>query len=87
MTLLRFLLCLFTFIGALAAAGALVMSALLMLRFPPLLAAVVLACWILCKLLKAFANRTKPKPPPLRSSDTAMPISKGSTTTPTGESK
>ena len=54
MTLLRFLLCLFTFIGALAAAGALVISVLLMLRFPPLLVAVVLACWILCKLLKAF---------------------------------
>ncbi|EMC3962940.1 TPA: hypothetical protein SLW37_001508 [Pseudomonas aeruginosa] len=54
MTLLRFLLCLFTFIGALAAAGALVISVLLMLRFPPLLVTVVLACWILCKLLKAF---------------------------------
>ncbi|HHG4437094.1 TPA: hypothetical protein ACPWE6_005905 [Pseudomonas aeruginosa] len=50
MTLLRFLLCLFTFIGAL------VISVLLMLRFPPLLVAVVLACWILCKLLKAFGK-------------------------------
>ena len=54
MTLLRFLLCLFIFIGALAAAGAMVISVLLMLRFPPLLVVVVLACWILCKLLKAF---------------------------------
>jgi len=52
MTLLRFLLCLFTFTGALAVAGALVISVLLMLRFPPLLVAVVLACWILSKLLK-----------------------------------
>ncbi|MFE1816993.1 hypothetical protein [Metapseudomonas otitidis] len=56
MTLLRFLLYLFTFIGALAAAGALVISVLLMLRFPPLLVAVVLACWILCKLLNALAK-------------------------------
>ena len=56
MTLLRFLFCLFIFIGALAAAGLLVLSILLMLRFPPLLVAVVLACWILnslCKLLRA----------------------------------
>jgi fatty acid desaturase len=52
MTLLRFLLSLFAFIGALAAAGALVFSVVLMLRFPPLLVAVVLACWILCKLLR-----------------------------------
>lgn len=52
MTLLRFLLCLFIFIGALAAAGVLVLGILLMLRFPPLLIAVVLACWILNRLLK-----------------------------------
>ena len=52
MTLFRFLLCLFIFIGALAATGALVLSILLMLRFPPLLIAVVLACWILNRLLK-----------------------------------
>lgn len=65
MTLLRFLLCLFTFIGALAAAGALVISVLLMLRFPPLLVAVLLACWILCKLLGILAPQkkaTNPKP-------------------------
>lgn len=61
MTLLRFLLCLFTFIGALAAAGALVISVLLMLRFPPLLVAVVLTCWILCKLLKTFRKQGQTK--------------------------
>ena len=44
MSLLRFLLCLFIFVGALAAAGALVLSILLILRFPPLLLVVVLAC-------------------------------------------
>lgn len=54
MMLLKFLLSLLVFIGALAAAGALVLSAVLMLRFPPLLVAVVLACWILCRLLKAL---------------------------------
>jgi hypothetical protein len=51
MMLLRFLFCVFAFIGALAAAGALVVSIVLMLRFPPLLVAVVLACWILCWML------------------------------------
>lgn len=58
MTLLRFLLCLFTFIGALAAAGALVISVLLMLRFPPLLVAVLLACWILNRLIKILKTPT-----------------------------
>lgn len=68
MTLLRFLLCLLAFIGALAAAGALVICVLLMLRFPPLLVAVVIACWILCRLMEAFcrkdqseASRTAPQ--------------------------
>ena len=55
MTLLRFLLCLFAFIGALAAAGTLVVSIVLMLRFPPLLVAVLLACWILNRLLKVLS--------------------------------
>ncbi len=61
MGLLKFLLCLFAFIGALAAAGALVICVLLMLRFPPLLIAVVLACWILCKLLKTFRKQGQTK--------------------------
>ncbi|NNA21185.1 hypothetical protein HBN70_10475 [Pseudomonas lundensis] len=56
MTLLRFLLCLFAFIGALAAAVALVASFVLMLRFPPLLVAVLLACWILNRLLKVLSK-------------------------------
>lgn len=49
--LLKFLLSLTAFIGALAAAGALILSLVLMLRFPPLLITVVLACWILCRFL------------------------------------
>lgn len=44
MTLLRFLLCLLTLIGTLAAAGVMV------LRFPPLLIAVLLTCWVLSRL-------------------------------------
>ena len=62
MTLLRFLLCLFAFIGALAAAGALVASFVLMLRFPPLLVAVLLACWILNRLLKVLSASRQSNP-------------------------
>lgn len=54
MPLLRFLLCLFAFIGALAAAGTLVLSVVLMLRFPPVLVAVALACWILSRGLNVL---------------------------------
>ncbi|BAT67270.1 hypothetical protein [Pseudomonas aeruginosa] len=57
MLLLRFLLHLLIFIGALAAATALVLSILLMLRFPPLLLAVVLACWMLNRLLRLLCPR------------------------------
>ncbi|HCT2591439.1 hypothetical protein TTP92_09690 [Pseudomonas aeruginosa] len=57
MLLLRFLLHLFIFIGALAAAAAVVLSILLMLRFPPLLLAVVLACWMLNRLLRLLCPR------------------------------
>jgi hypothetical protein len=55
MSLLRFLLCLFIFVGSLAGAGALVLSILLMLRFPPLLLAVVLAFRILSRLLRLIS--------------------------------
>ncbi|WP_341303190.1 hypothetical protein [Pseudomonas sp. TMP25] len=59
MMLLRFLLCLFAFIGALAAAGALVASLVLILRFPPLLIAVVLACWISSRLQNAYRKTSE----------------------------
>lgn len=62
MALLRFLLCLFVFIGALAAAGTLVVSIVLMLRFPPLLVAVLLACWILNHLLKVLSASIQSSP-------------------------
>lgn len=57
MTLLRFMFCLFTFIGLLAAAGALVLSIILMLRFLPLLIVVVLACWMFVVVLRKIGIR------------------------------
>jgi hypothetical protein len=57
MMLLRFLLCLFTFIGTLAAAGVMVLSIVLMLRFPPLLIAVLLACWVFSRLQDIVEKR------------------------------
>lgn len=57
MPVLQFLLCFFIFAGALAAAGGLVLSTLLILRFPPLFLAVVLACWILGGLLRLLSPR------------------------------
>lgn len=62
MALLRFLFCLFVFIGALAAAGTLVVSIVWMLRFPPLLVAVLLACWILNRLLKVLSASIQSSP-------------------------
>jgi len=53
---LQVLLSLFVFIGALAAAGALVASILMMLRFPPLLVAVVMACWTLSWLQRKLTR-------------------------------
>ncbi|EXF92696.1 hypothetical protein HK44_002945 [Pseudomonas fluorescens HK44] len=54
MVLIRFLIALLTFIGALASAFAVVLVVILMLRFPPILIAVGLACllfhWVLKRL-------------------------------------
>ncbi|WP_286920216.1 hypothetical protein [Pseudomonas sp. UBA6699] len=54
MTLLRILAAAFMFVGILAGCLALLLLVILLARFPPLLIAVVLACWILCRLLKPF---------------------------------
>lgn len=62
MFLLRFLLCLFVFVGALVAAGAWVFCILLMVRFPPLLLAVVLACWALSRLHKRLSPDRNDQP-------------------------
>lgn len=52
MALIRFLIALLTFIGVLASASALVLAVVMMLRCPPLLVAVLLACWVLSRALK-----------------------------------
>lgn len=54
MALIRFLIAILTFIGVLASAFALVLAVILMLRFPPILIAVGIACllfhWVLKRL-------------------------------------
>ncbi|ASM87258.1 MULTISPECIES: hypothetical protein [Pseudomonadaceae] len=53
MKLLRIFAAVFMFAGILAGCLALLLLVLLMVRFPPLLIAVVLACWIVNRLLKS----------------------------------
>ena len=50
MKLLRIFAAVFMFAGILAGCLALLLLVLLMVRFPPLLIAVVLACWIFARL-------------------------------------
>ena len=65
MTLLRIFAPVFMFVGILAGCVALLMLVILLMRFPPLLIAVLLACWILCRLLKVFQKSEKaPTKPP-----------------------
>lgn len=65
MTLLRILIAVFMFVGILAGCLALLLLVILMVRFPPLLIAVALACWILCRLLEASrAPKAIPAKPP-----------------------
>ena len=59
MPVLRFMHYLLIFVGAFAAAGGLVLSILLILRFPPLLLTVVLACWLLGRLLRLLSPKMK----------------------------
>lgn len=54
MVLIRFLIALLTFIGALASAFALVLAVILILRFPPILIAVGIACLFFSWVLKRF---------------------------------
>lgn len=67
MSLLRIFAAVVMFFGILAGCVALLLLVILMMRFPPLLIAVLLACWILCQLLKVFQKSenapTKPPPP------------------------
>ncbi len=58
MKLLRVFAAVFLFAGILAGCLILLLLAILMVRFPPLLIAVLLACWIFCRLAKALAPGT-----------------------------
>ena len=58
MKLLRIFAAMFMFAGILAGCLALLLLGLLMVRFPPLLIALLLACWIYCRLMKALSPRT-----------------------------
>lgn len=60
MTFLRFIFYLFTFISVLAGSGILVLVICLILRFPPLLAAVVLGCGLFAAFLKKASHRNNP---------------------------
>lgn len=66
--LLRTFAAVFVFAGILAGCLAMLLLVIVMVRFPPLLVAVVLACWILCRLMNALrrkdqseASRTAPQ--------------------------
>lgn len=50
MTLLRILAAVFMFVSILAGCLALLLLVILLVRFPPLLIAVLLACWIFSRL-------------------------------------
>ncbi|AXR12887.1 hypothetical protein [Pseudomonas aeruginosa] len=58
MKLLRIFAAVFMFAGILAGCLALLLLVVLMMRFPPLLIAVLLACWIFCRLVNALAPGT-----------------------------
>ena len=45
------------FAGILAGCMAVLLLVIVMVRFPPLLIAVVLACWILCRLQAARSSK------------------------------
>ncbi|WP_313645932.1 hypothetical protein [Pseudomonas sp.] len=65
MSLLRIFAAVVMFVGILAGCVALLLLVIVMMRFPPLLIAVLLACWILCRLLKVFQKSEKaPTKPP-----------------------
>ena len=61
--LLRTVASAFMFAGILAGCLAILLLVILMVRFPPLLIAVVLACWIFCRLQAApESSATTAKP-------------------------
>jgi len=58
MKLLRMFAAVLMFTGILAGCLAILLLVFLMVRFPPLLIAVLLACWMFCRLLKALAPKS-----------------------------
>lgn len=58
MKLLRMFAAVLMFAGILAGWLAILLLVFLMLRFPPLLIAILLACWMFCRLLKALAPKS-----------------------------
>jgi len=56
MKLLRIFAAAFMFAGILAGCLVLLLLVILMVRFPPMLIAVLLACWTFCRLVKALAT-------------------------------
>ncbi|SEC21422.1 hypothetical protein SAMN05421553_0506 [Pseudomonas anguilliseptica] len=56
MTFLRFILYSFTFIGLLASAGAFVLTIIILLRFPLMLIAVLLACGMFVCVMRKMAS-------------------------------
>ena len=52
--LFRIFVAALVFAGILAGCLAMLLLVILLVRFPPLLVAVILACWIFSRLLKAF---------------------------------
>ncbi|HBO3384091.1 hypothetical protein ACM7HA_17910 [Pseudomonas aeruginosa] len=68
MKLLRVFAAVLMFVGILAGCLALLLLVILLVRFPPLLIAVVLACWILSQLMEVFrAPEAAPAKPPTSS--------------------
>ncbi|MDI3556117.1 hypothetical protein IPC1147_02965 [Pseudomonas aeruginosa] len=55
---LRVFAAVFLFAGILAGCVALLLLVIVMVRFPPLLLAVLLACWMFCRIEKALAPET-----------------------------
>ncbi|MFG0458851.1 hypothetical protein ACF8GG_05695 [Pseudomonas sp. yb_1] len=55
MKLLRVFLAMLFFAGILAGSVALLLLVLLIVRFPPLLIAMLLACWVFCRLVNTLA--------------------------------
>jgi hypothetical protein len=69
MKLLRIFAAVLMFAGILAGCLALLLLVMLMVRFPPLLIAVLLACWFFCRLVEASVPgtaTTEPTTTPLK---------------------